>query len=882
MRKLLYSLLVLVLLVPTVLAASEFELKPIITDQISCASETVLYIFEVKNTGTATESYTVRLSGSPSKWAVAAPAGFMLAPGKSESVYVYLTPSVFALSGTYKLDVSVAGQLTSSQTLPLSLEVSDCHSAVFEAARDSAEVCSSTQVVYDLVLENTGRFRENFELSLSGNGATYATLSDELVALNSGQSKNIQVFATPVGDAVGDFTITATAKSQNSRATASKRLQLTSNACYDYNVALDTNFISTCEASEVRVPVTVRNSGTADNNYEVIVAGPRWAHAENIILNVPAGGIGQTEVVLAPDFGVKGTFDVDVRIKDQLGDTIKSQKISAKVDMCYTFDLKLERSRDTLCPFNDKTYEISLINTGKFPENYVIDVTGADFASVDRGFVALAQGEATKLNLIVAPAGAREGNYKINVAAKAQGKSQSSSSEVLNLDIADLSACFGVQATSALTTVEVVAGEGALVPVIIENKGTETSSYNLEVSGSGASYAQLNPASVTLEGRKAQTVYMYISVPDQTPQENYKITVSARLADGTVSSSTNVNVLVKPAGNIAAATQDETPRERFTELVSSIIDKIRNAKNKVKASISGAFVAAKDAMPAVQQPILETKLPEPEIVNQPEPKKETINETEIVNQPEIKTEETEPSEARGAANNSSPGTKLPEPETQPEIINNAPKSNTISFPSLSEMKNFFTESVIWQKLTNRITQPTNEINSTRTLPSFPNIRDLDTSALTYVFDKGASKLKVVYDKGLDFAGKKTYDVNNAAWMSAILLVLIAIALLFFTGRNGKPETNANTDAPKKNIWSSFSDFLEEDDEEPKTEAEIKPEEVKSTDSPDLIGEQNLDEAVQRWRETPEEIFPDKVEEKPKTKRAVKKPKKNKTTKKKDN
>src|SRR3989344_7884475 len=117
-----------------------------------------------------------------------------------------------------------------------------------------------------------------------------------------------------------------------------------------------------------------------------------------------------------------------------------------------------------------------------------------------------------------------------------------------------------------------------------------------------------------------------------------------------------------------------------------------------------------------------------------------------------------------------------------------------------------------------------------------------------------------------------------------LLVLQARkhTMLFGIGRTGKDEASDSHSATseRKNIWQSFVDFLEEDDEELKTEAEIKPE-VRSTDSPDPIKEQNLDEAVQRWRETPE-VFPDKTEEKPKTKRAVKKPKKNKTTKKKDN
>jgi len=863
-------IVLLAVLIPVVSAASEFEVRPVLTDQISCASETVLYILEVHNTGTATESYTVRLSGSASKWAVAAPGGFMLAPGKSESVYVYVTPSIFALGGDYSIDVSIAGQLTTSQNLKLNLEVSDCHAATLQSSRDSAEVCSATPATYDLVLENTGRFRENFELSLLGNGAKYATLSDEIVTLNAGQSKNIQVFANPVGNAVGDFIITATAKSQNSRATASKKLLLKSNACYNYDITLDTNFISTCENSEVRIPVTVRNTGTADNTYNVIVAGPRWAHAENSVLTIPSGSVGQTEIILVPEFGVKGTFDVDVRVKDSLGETVESQKISAKVDACHTFDLKVERTQDNLCPFASKTYEVSLVNTGKFAENYAIEAIGADFASVDRSFVELQQGQSTKLNLIIDPAGARAGNYKIRVKAQAQSQSQSSNSEVLDLTVADMSACFGVQATSALTTIEVVAGEGALVPIIIENKGTETSSYNLEVSGSGATYAKLNPASITVESRKSKTVYMYVSVPDQTPQENYKITVSARLQDGTVSSSTNVNVLVMPVDTSVSSIPDKVPRDEFANFLSNSFD---NAK-KIRAAVIAKLITFQQSLPEVRAPFKEEK--------GEETTEEQIQTAEKVIPERNESEETEENNTIAEEINTTEG--LGSLEVQ-EVNLPGLELPKINLPNISAITEFFRApaEIIQIIKDRRASQPANEESRPiLSLPSLPDFKKLDFSSAVAVFDNANNKFYVAKDKLVGFAGKETYNVNNTTWMGAILLVLIAITMLFGIGRTGKDEASDSHSATseRKNIWQSFVDFLEEDDEDQKTEAEIKPE-VRSTDTPDPIKERNLDEAVQRWRETPE-VFPDKIEDKPKTKRAVKKPKKNKTTKKKDN
>ena len=420
------------------------------------------------------------------------------------------------------------------------------------------------------------------------------------------------------------------------------------------------------------------------------------------------------------------------------------------------------------------------------------------------------------------------------------------------------------------TTIEVVAGEGALVPIIIENKGTETSSYNLEVSGSGATYAKLNPASITVESRKSKTVYMYVSVPDQTPQENYKITVSARLQDGTVSSSTNVNVLVMPVDTSVSSIPDKVPRDEFANFLSNSFD---NAK-KIRAAVIAKLITFQQSLPEVRAPFKEEK--------GEETTEEQIQTAEKVIPERNESEETEENNTIAEEINTTEG--LGSLEVQ-EVNLPGLELPKINLPNISAITEFFRApaEIIQIIKDRRASQPANEESRPiLSLPSLPDFKKLDFSSAVAVFDNANNKFYVAKDKLVGFAGKETYNVNNTTWMGAILLVLIAITMLFGIGRTGKDEASDSHSATseRKNIWQSFVDFLEEDDEDQKTEAEIKPE-VRSTDTPDPIKERNLDEAVQRWRETPE-VFPDKIEDKPKTKRAVKKPKKNKTTKKKDN
>ena len=533
---------------------ADFGLSAGSTSQATCATDTVLYIAQVVNTGTLTDSYTVSMSGDAAEWAVAAPAGFNLEPGEIENVYVYVTPASGALVGSYELELIVNGQHSGKQSLDLNVDVADCHSIVLETATPSAEACVCTMTTYSLVMTNTGRYAENFGLSLSGNAEQWATLSDEFVKLSAGESKEIFAYITPACDAVGEFALTVSAKSENSNALATQDLNIISQPCYDFDISPESNYLSFCENTEVKVPITIKNEGTADNKYTLKVDGPRWATMELEEIEVAAGSQAIAKLVLFPEYKVAGDFKVKVSAIGELGEVATEKELTANILTCHSTDLKIGAEDDVVCPYTSKVYEVSLANTGEYTEHYVVSAKGGDWVLVDETFVELEPGSSHKLNLEISPKDVDAGTYTITVVAESQDSCETGDSDEIKITIAPKDKCFGVQASAALQSVDVAYGEGALIPVVIENKGTEASIFYLDVSGTGASYAQLNPAVVELEGREAETVYMYVAVPEATPQTDYAVTVSARLADGTVSSSATVDVNVMAAEEAKTAT----------------------------------------------------------------------------------------------------------------------------------------------------------------------------------------------------------------------------------------------------------------------------------------------------------------------------------------
>ncbi|MEM2874256.1 MAG: hypothetical protein QW063_02325 [Candidatus Nanoarchaeia archaeon] len=610
------TLLVIILALASLVSLAPIYGLEFSSDAISlCATDTAVFVTSVTNTADYQDSFTVSLGGDAAKWAIAAPAGFSLNPGETENIYLYVTPSINSLAGTYTLDVTVTGH-SKTETGSVTLKVLDCHSAEFSVVgADSAEVCAVTKATYILQLNNTGKYTENFVLSLSGLPAKFSTLSQQLVTLAAGQSATIEVYSTPPADQTGDFTMTVTAASQNSRATATQQLKLKSKQCYDFIATTDVNYLSFCEASEAKIPITLENKGSVDNTFTLNVEGPSWATVENTKVDVPAGQARFTNLILYPGYKVSGDFNIKLIVEPAKGFKTTIDFV-ANVKSCNSVDLKLSTTKDKICPNTEKAYALSIVNTGEFGTRYGISVSGADFVSVDKSFIDLNPSEKTDFNLVLKPTATEPaGKRTIIVKAEAQDNSKASATATLDLDVAPMTDCYGVKVTAALTRVEVAAGEPALVPIIIENKGLENSTYNLDVSGTGAAFVQLNPASLVLSGKEAKTVYAYVAVPEGTASDAYKVTVAARLEDqaSTVSTASFDIILGKPTKiEEGELIKEQTTTQRLAAIKATIKAFFSQMAERMKALFANVKVPKVKPLgtpeTAEEAPLVETNI----------------------------------------------------------------------------------------------------------------------------------------------------------------------------------------------------------------------------------------------------------------------------------
>lgn len=602
--------------IPVVFSANEFEVGAIGGDKMLCPTHTASITVPVENTGDQEASYSISLDGSAQKWAVAAPTGFTLESGEVKTVYVWVTPSSGTLPGTYDLTITVDGGSAGEKKVEYQIVVESCHDVKVEAVETSKKSCPGETTSYNININNTGEYTESYELSLNGVAKEWATLSRASLKLESGTKDTVKLYIeSPVDAQAGSYGLTVTASSKDSDALDSTETETVLESCYDYSIETSKDVYSFCDHTKAKIPVTITNKGVEENAYSLELSGPEWASLENNKIEVSKGESRVVNLTIFPDYYETGEFDLNIKGVSKTGEVSKEKNVSLNIRSCFDTNVDLSTTEDTICAQSSKSYKVSLTNAGEYEEPYSVSTEGPDWVSLDKNFVKLGAGKTQELTL-TANAPKEAGEYTITVKAKSQQPSETSDTSELNLKVVSKEVCFSVDLTAELNKVDVARGEGALIPVNVNNKGKEKAEYTLEVSGAGASFAQLTPSTLKVKAGNTKTAHLYIAIPEEAAQEKYTLSVSAELEDGTVSASDKVEVSVVEAGegvSIGEETEEgpspgEQPEEeenetqistgvsmgeRIEEIKTKAGKVLTSAKNKVYSVASGVTSVSK-------------------------------------------------------------------------------------------------------------------------------------------------------------------------------------------------------------------------------------------------------------------------------------------------
>src|SRR3989344_3853350 len=510
-KKRLILVIILILLSNISYAAENYKLFAGQPTDI-CPGSTSLIIDSVESNSNAPLEITVSSSGSANGFSTIIPNGLILNPSSKKSIYSYISPRTTTKTGSYSLNINfdVNGDTDNIQH---QINVRNCYDFEISSLKDFADTCPSQNTQTRLELKNTGDYDESYTLEVEGEVKEWITLSSDFLSIKKGEIKLITAFITPPSTAVGQYYFSVSAKSQTTGIVKTVESSVIINPCYEFSVKSETNTIEMCERSTQQIDLQLdKKSITLQKN-----ANQRL------------------KILLNPDYGVQGIFKIELIVSTDKGNLEGITSYSVIVKKCHDIAINIEKDSDTICTSLSNDYSVNVKNIGEVEKEYILSVIGPSWATIDKEKITLEKNKERSLDLEINPSSDVEPkDYKIIIKAQAFDSSKVSSEDEINIKVVSQEECYKPNVKFQKESIDVNFDSSATVPIVVDNKGTTDATYSLSVTGTAASFTQLNPASLTLQSGKSEVIYMYIAPNSQTPNGNYEATVSARLEDSTI------------------------------------------------------------------------------------------------------------------------------------------------------------------------------------------------------------------------------------------------------------------------------------------------------------------------------------------------------------
>ncbi|MEM5871263.1 MAG: hypothetical protein QW051_00145 [Candidatus Aenigmatarchaeota archaeon] len=469
-------------------------------DEITMCKDTEFqYIFSLLNNGKGAEEFDVVVSTSWSGEVYN--ERVLIKAGEKREVVVDVVSPMDDGKITVKA-ISTTSYAKSEKTTELNIQ--NCYDFdVFIEPRE-ARSCIGEQTKFILTIKNKGTSNDLYKIILPSGW----TVSEENISVKSGEEKKIQIITYLSVKGKANFEFTVTSKNYP-KIEKTLGVSIETIECKGVAVIVSPNSQEICQGVESKFKVTVKNTGTTADKYEIY---SNLGKLEKEILELNAGDI--SEFYLVVDTAKIEPKEHSIVIIAKTGDISDKNEAKLLVRNCYSVELAVTPESKDLCFGDEIVYILALKNTGEFPDNYTLwlneNVIGnASLSPNEFGMYS------TKMKIDL-----NEGEHKLVFKALSEN---AKAEAVAIVKIKSKSECYNVEISSDESKLVVEPGEGYVIEIKVKNVGEKDDLYSIEINGPEWIYA--TEKNLNIPSGKEDKFYVYISPGFDVKRDVYDASV---------------------------------------------------------------------------------------------------------------------------------------------------------------------------------------------------------------------------------------------------------------------------------------------------------------------------------------------------------------------
>jgi len=382
-------------------------------------------------------------------------------------------------------------------------------------------VCpSATIVIEEKIIADRAA---NFEIVGSGPASSFVTILPISFYLEKNQTKYVYAYITPPSNTLpGKYNLIVTISNGYEIKQLSHEIIVEN--CNEIVLNIEKpKEICACEEAMYRA--TIKNNGLYTERYNLSIKGIDFAKLSTNTLTLKPKEEKTILIYFYPS--------CDVREK-AYGFTLKAESLDSKaiavvngeikVNNCYNYEVNLEKDFYSVCDGDKEKINFSIINKGKMPNSYEINLIGPAFANIEKRSVALNVNEKASINIFLNPKFGETGNYDLKIKVLAdKGKILAEKDvDVLVRECHNFD--FSIKLDKSRD--KICNGLNKSYELEIKNKGEKLADYVLKLEA--PLWIKLEKNNIALVPNQTTTVMLEASPLYTTKPDVYKIKIEAK------------------------------------------------------------------------------------------------------------------------------------------------------------------------------------------------------------------------------------------------------------------------------------------------------------------------------------------------------------------
>ncbi|MBI2085676.1 MAG: hypothetical protein HYT71_04145 [Candidatus Aenigmarchaeota archaeon] len=347
-------------------SASKVDMASTISDMSICTGSFTNQLVKLTNVGATTDTYKLNsdsnlvtfagcTSGSVSNNEV------VLASGESTYCSIFIGPSDNATAQKYPITLSANSESSADlASTKINVDVINCNSASL-TTQGSLEVCARDKFSTSIIIKNTGKYVDTFNISADAAGKFDKTL----IKLEPNQSGIVNFESSYEKASVNKIKFNL----KSEKADTGGLLEVNVRECFNFAASVSQPSGPICLRKPVTFNVNILNTGSKADVFEII------SEAELSQRQISLNGSSNATIKAVYNPDKEGKFKLNISVKSGGSNAVKTLYPEAEAKECGSISLLPQVSSGSICKNEEFTYSIDVKNIGAVADLFSMNAT---------------------------------------------------------------------------------------------------------------------------------------------------------------------------------------------------------------------------------------------------------------------------------------------------------------------------------------------------------------------------------------------------------------------------------------------------------------------------------------------------------------------------